>query len=119
MYIVFTGHRDCYAKDEDLLRIAEEFPNAIWVHGGAQGVDAFVNETAFRLGIETLVVRPDYEKYYYNKKYAPLARNKQMVEIADLVVAVYDGRQTGGTKFTVEYARFLGKKLLILEPDKL
>jgi hypothetical protein len=118
MYIVFTGHRDSYATDDDLEFIASKYQGAVWVHGGAPGVDTTVEEVARRLGIETVVVRPDYEQFVFNKRYAPIARDKQMVEMADLVVAFYDGRTTGGTKFTKEYAEKLGKEVLVFKPIK-
>lgn len=44
-----------------------------------------------------------------------LNRNKALVELCDVLVAVYDGK-TGGTKFTVDYAKKLGRKTIIIPP---
>lgn len=42
-------------------------------------------------------------------------RNRALVDICDVLVAVYDG-QSGGTKFTYEYARKKGRKIITLPP---
>lgn len=47
--IVFTGHRNRSASTEDLETIAREFPESLWVHGGAIGFDTQVQEVAERL----------------------------------------------------------------------
>lgn len=44
-----------------------------------------------------------------------LKRNKALVELCDLLVAVYDGKP-GGTKFTVDYAAGLGRKTIVIPP---
>ena len=48
---------------------------------------------------------------------APLVRNTQMVDAADMVVAIWDHQSTG-TAFTVRYARRQGKpvRVYILKP---
>jgi len=44
-------------------------------------------------------------------------RNRYMVDHADAVVAVYDGRKRGGTFQTVSYAREVGKKIAFVHVD--
>ncbi len=44
-----------------------------------------------------------------------LARNRALVELCDILVAVYDGK-SGGTKFTVNYAKKIGRKTIIIPP---
>lgn len=44
-----------------------------------------------------------------------LARNRALVDLCDLLVAVYDGKP-GGTKHTVDYAQKKGRKILIIPP---
>ncbi len=39
-----------------------------------------------------------------------------MVERSDLLLAVYSGISSGGTAYTVKYARKLGRKTVILDP---
>ena len=43
-------------------------------------------------------------------------RNRYMVERSSRIIAVYDGRKTGGTAYTVQYARRQGKDVRILTP---
>ena len=44
-----------------------------------------------------------------------LKRNKALVELCDILVAVFDGK-SGGTKQTVNYATTKGKKIIIISP---
>lgn len=52
------------------------------------------------------------------EEYAPscfMARNRDMVQKSDRIIAVYDGRERGGTFFTVRYARAMERELRIVE----
>lgn len=51
---------------------------------------------------------------YYKK--CMLDRNRFMVERSDLLLAVYSGISGGGTAYTVNYSRRLGRKIIILDP---
>ena len=104
MKICFTGHRNKLSSNEQLANILNQFPDAVWVHGGAKGFDTQVEEFAQSNGIETQIVRPDYARY---KRGAPIVRNKQMVDSANCVVACWDGRKSGGTYQTITYANRL------------
>lgn len=42
-------------------------------------------------------------------------RNRALVELCDILLAVYDGK-SGGTKYTVDYAGKCGKKTIIVPP---
>lgn len=54
------------------------------------------------------MVSEDYAPGVYHK------RNRFMVEHSSRVIAAYDGRKTGGTAYTVNYARRLGRQLILL-----
>jgi hypothetical protein len=112
--ILFTGHRDRHLDPAQLEMIAGLYEGAIWLHGGAIGFDTQVENFAKANGIETRVVTPNYK--LYGSKQAPLVRDCQMVEMADLVVACYDGRRNGGTAYTLRYARSEGKKVRVFQP---
>jgi hypothetical protein len=114
IYIAFTGHRDRNTTREALDNIMHLHPGATWVHGGAIGFDTQVAEYARAHGIPTVVIRPDYKKFADRPKYAPLARNKEIVDMSMCLYACYDGRNVGGTKFTVNYAKEKGKLVYIL-----
>ncbi len=77
------------------------------ISGGAHGIDSLAERWADERYIPKLIIRPDYEKY---GKSAPLRRNKVMIEIADYVVAVWDGQSTG-TKSSIDYAKKIGKPI--------
>lgn len=57
------------------------------------------------------VIAHQYEKSCY------FARNRYMVEQADLLLACFDGKD-GGTKMTVDYARRYGCSVCLIPPEK-
>ena len=115
MKIAFTGHRNRIADRDTLLALADEFPAAVWAHGGAIGFDTQVAEVATERGILQQKHLPDYRKY---GRGAPLARNRLIVNGADLLIACYDWRLKGGTAFTVRVAMEKGVPVRVLEPRK-
>lgn len=44
-------------------------------------------------------------------------RNRYLVDHADCLIAVFDG-QAGGTKYTIDYARKMGRDVVIINPEK-
>lgn len=80
------------------------------ITGGAKGIDACAEAFAREHDIELEIIRPDYKKYY--PKAAPLMRNKTIVEKADVLVAIWDGKSRG-TKYTIDYAEKLGKPVYV------
>ncbi len=107
----FTGHRDKRIDENYLELLYKDLPQSSWIHGGAIGFDTQVANFAREHNIRQAVIRPDYEKY---GKRAPLVRNERIVREADFMIACYDGRQTGGTYFTINYAKQVSKKVLII-----
>ena len=81
------------------------------ITGGAQGIDALAEQYADKHRISKLIIRPQYDVY---GKAAPILRNKKMVEIADVVLVIWDG-QSVGTKSTIQYARKLQKELIVVQ----
>lgn len=43
-------------------------------------------------------------------------RNRYLVESAETLIAVYDGRETGGTAYTVQYARRWNRYVIVIDP---
>jgi hypothetical protein len=115
MVIGFTGHRDRLAAVKDLDRIRKQYPDAVWIHGGARGFDRQVSRYAQRRGIRQEALEPDYRKH---GNAAPFVRNIAIVDRADFIVALYDGREGGGTLFTIEYARRQDKEVRLLRPTE-
>lgn len=75
------------------------------VSGGARGVDASAARYAREHGIPLKEFLPDYELY---GKRAPLMRNLEIIDYADMLLAFWDGRSKG-TMFTVQKCRKAGK----------
>lgn len=69
------------------------------VSGGAKGVDSCARAYALEHEIPLREFLPDYRRY---GRGAPLKRNLQMLDYADLVIAFWDGT-SHGTKFVIDH----------------
>ncbi len=58
---------------------------------------------------KSICISPEYTRDCMHK------RNRALVDICDVLIAVYDG-QSGGTKYTYEYALKRGKKVITVPP---
>ena len=58
---------------------------------------------------KTMTISPHYDKN------CMLKRNRALVELCDVLVAVYDGKR-GGTQYTVNFAKSNGKNTVIITP---
>ena len=110
MKLLIAGSRDI-----DDFELDEYIPGEVdlIITGGARGVDSLAESYADKNKISKLILRPDYKRY---GKAAPLIRNKTMIEIADTVIIVWNGRSTG-TKFTVDYAKKLNKNVVLIKVE--
>lgn len=81
------------------------------ISGGALGVDRLAKRYALENNIPIIEVLPQFDKYH--SRYAPIARNKEIVCQADCILAFWDGKSKG-TKFVIEYAKKYGKKVKII-----
>lgn len=72
--------------------------------GGAMGVDTLAIKYAEENKILHTEIKPDYNKY---GKAAPVIRDKEMVNIAERVIAIWDGKSKG-TKHTIDFAKKRG-----------
>ncbi len=79
------------------------------VSGGAKGVDTCAKLFAERNNIAYTEFLPDYKKY---GRAAPIKRNYQIVEYADVIIALWDGTSRG-TKSVIDYSNKAGKKVQI------
>lgn len=102
--ISFTGHRDRICSIGELNDLKKYAGDCIWRHGGARGFDSFVSKYCKDNNIEEVVIRPEYDKY---GRAAPIIRNRTIIEGSILLVACYDGREYGGTFYTVNLAKKL------------
>ena len=98
-----------------LVNVAEYIPEETTqlISGGALGIDTLAERWADAHNIPKLIIRPDYGEY---GRAAPIRRNETIVEMADMVIAIWDGRSRG-TKFTIEYAQRIGKPVRVYIPE--
>lgn len=115
--ICITGHRNCNltndAVDVFMNNIIKHYGKIMIVSGGAEGFDLLIENWCINNNVILKTIRPDYNKNFY--KQAPLERNKIMVDMCDFVLAYYDGRKTGGTYYTINYARKKNKQIMFIQ----
>lgn len=75
------------------------------VSGGARGIDSCAAKFAKKKDLPLIEFLPDYKKF---GKAAPILRNKQIVNYADLVLVFWDGASRG-SRFVIDYAKKIGK----------
>lgn len=99
------GFRDRRLMDEKLSAIA---PSLV-ISGGATGADQLSCIWARKNGVETQEFLPDHKQY----KHPYHHRNRLIAEACDELIAFWDGHSTG-TKYTIEYARRIGKPVTVV-----
>lgn len=80
------------------------------ISGGAGGIDSLAEQYADLYRLSKYILRPRYDLY---GRAAPLKRNRQMVDMADAVLIIWDGRSKG-TKYTLDYAKKANKRVLLV-----
>lgn len=104
MIACFSGSRDY----KNLNRVTDAI-RTLWqyhpphsditiIHGGARGVDSFVDKCARDFGFSVQVFPANWKKY---GRSAGAIRNKQMAKIADRLYAFWDGKSRG-TKMMID-----------------
>ena len=76
------------------------------VSGGAKGIDTCAAEYARKNNILLTEFLPQYPRY---GRAAPIIRNKEIVNYADLVIIFWDGASKG-TLSVIKYAAKIGKE---------
>ena len=80
------------------------------IRGGADGIDSLAENYADLHRISKYILRPQYNIY---GRAAPLKRNEQMVDMADAVLAIWDG-DSKGVQYTLRYIKKVGKPLTLI-----
>ena len=116
MKIAIIGSRN-YTDYKKLESVLDEFfsniENFSIISGGAHGVDTLAKIWSQKNNIKYKEIKPDYLRY---KRAAPLIRNKDIVFEADNIIAFWDGKSRG-TKFTIDYAKKINKKVIIIDVE--
>ena len=97
---------------DDLSKYIPEGVTEI-VSGGARGIDLCARAYANAHGIKLTEFLPDYAKY---GRSAPIRRNVQIIEYADEICAIWDGRSKG-TAFVIKECERRGKPVKIHRAD--
>jgi len=84
------------------------------------GQDAKWTDAAWRR--YRFIIKQADSRVYVNRAYCKecmLERDRYMIEYASTLLAVYNGVNRGGTAATVNYARELGREIIIINPFNL
>lgn len=80
------------------------------VSGGARGIDTCAKKYALSHNLKYTEFLPDYESF---ARSAPIIRNNEIIDYADIVLAFWDGKSRG-TKYVIERCRKKGKQIKVL-----
>ena len=109
MNVLVTGSRK-WTDREAIFEVLDRLNPDVVIHGGALGADSIAHVWRKKHGRVAHVYFPDYSL----GKGAPLARNKQMVKVADYVVG-FPMTGSRGTWFTLSYAEKCGVEREIVQ----
>lgn len=103
MKIAIIGSRECgnINFEQELKNRLLIFENDTIISGGARGIDTIAAQYARKRGMKLLEFRPDYATF---GRGATFVRNRLIVDMADVVVAFWNG-SSRGTKYTIDYAK--------------
>lgn len=106
MKVAVIGSRSLFVDD-----IGKYIPGEVTeiISGGARGIDECAKDFALKNGLKLELYLPEYNRY---GKAAPLKRNITIIEKADIVIALWDGKSKG-TKNAIDIAEKLSKPLKI------
>ena len=82
------------------------------ISGGAPGVDTLAEKFADENKLSKIILRPKYNIY---GKCAPLKRNEELVQMADKILIIWDGKSKGSL-YTIKYAKKLNKEMSVIVP---
>lgn len=105
-----------YANLDAVRAFVRSLPvSTIVVTGGARGVDRAAEDTARTIRLSRIILEPQAASSATYTTYAQacLARNRRIVEESDEIYAFWDGKSRG-TKYTIDYAEKLGKKVTVI-----
>jgi len=107
MKVAIIGSRGISAID-----LAPYLPSATTeiVSGGARGVDTVAHNYAIANSIKLTEFLPDYSRY---GRSAPLKRNIEIINYADMLLAFWDGTSRG-TGFVIDNCKKTGKHCAVV-----
>jgi len=138
MRIAVTGHRPERLKDQQkevkkwLFEQLNKYECTKAISGMAQGVDQIFAQAAIEKNIPLICCYPYRKNFFHQEEQRILSkakdikfisetytgkrvywfRDKYMVDNCDLLLAVWDGIEVGGTWLTINYAQKIGKPII-------
>lgn len=110
MRIAFVGEYSAAPPIPTLDFVRQRFPGAVWCNTGAFDLDLTVRAYAAAHNIEAQVMPADPDAAH---RHSGIARDKKLVESADLLVAYSRNRTTGRVFGAINHAHAQGKPILI------
>lgn len=105
----FSDFQFFTAKLEYLIQNIKE--DIEFVSGGAKGCDSLIKRYCEDKGYKITEFLPEYDKF--QPKVAPLKRNHQIVDYADMLIAFTTG--SSGTAYTIKLAEKKGIKVRVVK----
>ena len=101
------------SRNLNITNLKEYIPENVSeiVSGGARGIDSNSRDYARKNKIPLTEFLPDYKRF---GRVAPLKRNLQIIEYADIVIAFWDGK-SHGTKYVIDNCRNLNVPVQIVK----
>lgn len=107
----FSNYKLLYEKCNDILREKSKTHNIIVVSGHAKGADTLAEKYANDKGFDLEIYPADWKKFGTS---AGFRRNEQMAEVADALIAFWDGK-SHGTEHMIEIAKNKGLNVKVVE----
>ncbi len=110
MKVAIVGSRTLVVEEFDSYLPAE---TTEIISGGAKGIDGCARMYAQRKGIRFTEYIPQDARY---GRGAPLKRNDELVDRADMVIAFWDGNSRG-TRYVIDRCRSTGKRCKVIRME--
>ncbi len=113
MKLAIVGSRTMGEEFYELLE--KSVPDGVTtiLSGGANGADSLARRVAQERKIPLEEILPNYKIF---GKMAPIVRNREIVQKADLVLCLWDGASPG-TRNVISLCMELNKPFQLLEPE--
>jgi len=97
------------------VALVDAFPaGTVVISGGAEGIDTYAMKRAKIRGFDYRIIIPEWKRY---GKPAGMIRNKRIIELSDVIYAIWDG-VSPGTRGAIDIARSMNKEVVVFHLDE-